>query len=161
MNNHQKQVRDNTSLVGFIGSRPHFPESATGFGVTGYGKIGFGEPRWAHATTRPVIPDCASKVERNSQPIRSLRNVKPLVSEPVKAQPQAITVAQLEIAKSIEGNVQRTMDICDFINAKLGLCRLRPTVKKRLAAVEPLPANAKPLRGNRFEEVWLRELSNE
>lgn len=90
MNNHQKQVRDNTSLVGFIGSRPHFPESATGFGVTGYGKIGFGEPRWAHATTRAVIPDCASKVIRNSQPIRSLRNVKPLVSEPAKAERQEI-----------------------------------------------------------------------
>lgn len=90
MNNHQKQVIDNTSLVGFIGSRPVWPEAATGFGDTGYGKLGFGEPRWAHATTRPVIPDCDSKVIRNSQPIRSLRNVRPIVTEKPKDEPQAI-----------------------------------------------------------------------
>lgn len=54
MNNHQKQIVDNTSLVQFIGSRPFFPEGKTGFGVTGYGKVSRADVSgWATGVSKP------------------------------------------------------------------------------------------------------------
>lgn len=109
MNNQQKQVIDNTSLVSFIGSRPVWPEGQTGFGRTGYGKVGYGSPNWAGATSKPFgktrpgevggtcsnMPDCKGPVARLHNPVRSLRNIKP--HQYVRFDgPEDITVADLK-----------------------------------------------------------------
>lgn len=99
-NNQKKQVIDNTSLVSFIGSRPFHHESSTGFGTTGFGKLGFGEPRWAHAVSKPFgtpfkpkRPLCDGPVMAIHNPVKCLANVKPVVPEPVKAEPVVLVCA--------------------------------------------------------------------
>ncbi len=170
MKNHQKQVIDNTSLVGFIGSRPHFPASATGFGVTGYGKLGFGEPRWAKATTRPVIPDCDAKVIRNSQPIRSLRNIRPMDKPDKGPQPQTIVCVcgngfdkdehAVKVAEKIR---QVSMRMDNFVKDKV-LSKSEPSlegvvVNKKERAFKPAIVGLDKVRKVKRETVpaWERE----
>lgn len=55
------------------------------------GKLGFGEPRWAHATTHPIRPE-VGRIRHQFQPIKSLRSIKPFAALPTKAHNPASVV---------------------------------------------------------------------
>ena len=105
-------------------------------GKTGYGKIGFGEPRWAHATTWFRRPDDVEIPRHKSARVKSLRNLESFHANREEPKPICLDTTPYETSFSKEKHEEKVRNtirsIQDRMDAHFAACRIK-TAEPRVA----------------------------